>query len=268
MHNLAVPRKPSLSPTKISTYLACPLKYRWTYTDDRGRWYLKAKSYYSFGSTLHKVLQRFHDGGDIGVSTTEEALAVYEESWIDAGFQSPEEMQEAFGEGKEILERHIERAQSASSDAKVLLVEKQLTMPFGEDFDLIGRIDRLDEHADGTLEIIDYKSGRQEVTESEVETDLAMNLYQLLAHHRFPGRSIKATIIALRSGRFASHSLSIEDREILTQDLHRLGLEILGKNWDETHPTAKVICGTCDFIPLCRQYPDFEFERSAAQFAG
>ena len=38
------------------------------YVDDRGKWYLKAKSYYSFGTTLHRVLERFHDA-DIVVAT-------------------------------------------------------------------------------------------------------------------------------------------------------------------------------------------------------
>ncbi|HCE00424.1 MAG TPA: hypothetical protein DER07_05235, partial [Armatimonadetes bacterium] len=82
-------RKPTLSPTKISTYLACPSKYRWTYVDERGRWYIRSKSYFSFGTTLHKVLQRFHDSRDAGVQTVGQALAAYEESWIEAGFESP-----------------------------------------------------------------------------------------------------------------------------------------------------------------------------------
>ncbi len=252
-----MPKKPTLSPTKISTFLACPLKYRWTFVAQEGRWYLRAKSYYSFGTTLHHVLQRFHDEGDRGVATTEQVLAAYEESWIDAGFTSQEEMQEAFGEGKEILERHIEEVRSRPSEAKVFLLEKQLKMPFGEDFDLVGRIDRVDEYPDGSLEIIDYKSGRMDVTEADVEADLAMNLYQLLVHHRFPGKNVRATIVALRTGRSASHSLSPEAREVLQQDLHELGRLILGKNWEETAPVFKALCPTCDFLPLCRRHPEF-----------
>ena len=66
------------------------MKYLWTYVDSRGKWYLKAKSYYSFGTTLHKVLERFHDPGDTSVSTVGEALKVNEESWIVAGYASAE----------------------------------------------------------------------------------------------------------------------------------------------------------------------------------
>lgn len=225
--------------------------------DDKGRWYLRSKSYFSFGTTLHRVLQRFYDEGDQGVITTDQVMAAYEESWIDAGFTSQEEMQEAFGEGKEILERHIEKVRSQPSEAKVLMVEKQVRMPFANDFDLVGRIDRLDEYPDGTLEIIDYKSGRHSVSTEEVQTDLAMNLYQLMVHHRFPGRKVKATIIALRTGDSASWSLPDDERETLEQDVHELGKHILSKNWEEAVPVGKALCPQCDFLPLCRQHPEF-----------
>lgn len=254
-----MPRKPTLSPTKIATFLACPLKYRWTYVDERGRWYLRAKSYYSFGTTLHRVLQRFHDGGDVGVTTTEEALAAYEESWIDAGFSSVEEMQEAFGEGRQILERHVEEVRAKPRDAKVLFVEKQLRMPFGEDFDLIGRIDRVDEYPDGTLEVIDYKSGRQDVYPEEVQTDLAMSIYQLLLREKYPDRPVKATIVALRTGRSATYSLPDEEIDVLRQDLSELGRQILNTNWEEVRAVFKPVCIHCDFQTLCRQDPEFEW---------
>jgi len=256
-----VPRKPTLSPSKISIFLACPLKYRWTYLDERGRWYLRSKSYYSFGATLHKVLERLH-GGDDSVSTLAEAIGAYEESWIDAGFASPEEMQEAFGDGKELLQRYIERNEAAPRQAKVLMVEKQLRMAFGEDFDLIGRLDRLDEHPDGTLEIIDYKSGRQEVSAEDVQSDIAMSIYQLLLRERYPDRPIRATIVALRSGMSASASLSCEDLDVLKQDLWELGKMILGANWEERTPIVRRLCPTCDFLALCQRDPEFAAELS------
>ena len=261
-YNTCVPRKPTLSPTKLATFLACPLKYRWTFVDDRGRWYLKAKSYYSFGSTLHKVLERFHDGGDAGVSTTDEAIVAYEEGWIEAGYSSAEEMHEAFGEGKEILERYVGQALMRPSDATVLAVEKQLRMPFGEEFDLIGRIDRIDEYPDGSLEIVDYKSGRSEVTTEDVASDLAMGIYQLLVRDRFPGRPVAATIVALRTGRFATHSLADDQASELIQDLWELGRIVLATNWEDKQPVFKSVCPRCDFFELCRR--DEEFAVSAS----
>lgn len=257
MANPSHPRKPTLSPTKISTYLACPVKFRWTYVDSRGKWYLRAKSYYSFGNTLHQVLEKFHADGALGVRTTEEVMALYDESWIDAGFGSAEEMAEAYGEGKVILERHIEEEKRRPLTARTLFVERQLRMDMGE-FLLIGRVDRVDEREDGTLEVIDYKSGRESVDEDDVRFDLAMSCYQLLLRHRYPGRQVIGTIIALRSGASATASLSDEEAAELASDIQRLGARILSDEFHDFVPSHKELCRNCDFLPLCRRHEEFE----------
>jgi RecB family exonuclease len=251
-----VPKKPSLSPTKLTTYLACPVRYRWTYLDPRGKWYLKSKSYYSFGTTLHRVLQRFHDEGDVGVSSVEQALAAYEESWIDAGYSSADEMQEAFGDGKAILEEHVGGELLAQKTSKTLYLERQISMDFDQ-FRLIGRVDRVEEHLDGSIEVIDYKSGRSSVSEEQVRSDLAMACYQLILKRKFPDRRVFATIIALRARDRASADLSDAELEEFEQDLVHLGDQILNDEWMDRIPAYKTICSDCDFLTLCRQHPDF-----------
>jgi RecB family exonuclease len=252
-----MPRKPTLSPSKITTYLACPTKYRWTFVDDRGKWYLRSKSYYSFGTTLHNVLQRFHDAEDAGVTCTHEAVTALEESWIDAGYASQQEMQEALAEGKQIVEQYIEREFAEPTTARTLFVEKLLRSDFDR-FDLIGRLDRVDECEDGTLEVVDYKSGRREVTEEQVKSDLAMGVYQLLLKDIYPDRPVKATIVALRGNLRASASLSEAELTGLRDDLKFLGNEILDRDLQNVAPRPKTLCVGCDFVPLCRTHPEFE----------
>lgn len=253
-------RKPTLSPSKISTFLACPVKFRWTYIDSRGRWYLRAKSYYSFGATLHAVLERFHDSEDMGVTTTEQALAALDESWIEAGFSSAEEMAEAHGEGKIIIERHVEESFKRPLSSKTLFVERQLRLEFDQ-FMLVGRLDRVDEHEDGTLEIIDYKTGRMTVTPEDVRHDLALGCYQLLLHSRYPDRPINSTIVALRSGESATATLSSDELQELKRDLEKLGELVLSEEYHELTPRFKELCrsghGCCDFLTLCRRHEDF-----------
>ncbi len=249
-------RKPFISPTKLSTYLACPVKYRWTYIDGRGKWYLRAKSYYSFGTTMHRALERFHASDDTGVDTTDQVLAAYEDNWIDAGFSSAEEMAEAYHEGKEMLERHVQDYKKRETKGRILFVEKQLKLDM-DLFDLVGRIDRVDEHEDGTLEIVDYKTGRDTVSEEDVANDIAMSCYQLLMSREFPDRPILATIHALRSGDHATASLSREELEQLDVDVRRLGGEILTQEYYDLTPRPKRLCEGCDFVPLCRQHEEF-----------
>ncbi|HTQ10211.1 MAG TPA: PD-(D/E)XK nuclease family protein [Fimbriimonadaceae bacterium] len=254
-----MPRKPTISPTKLTTYLACPVKYRWTYVDGRGKWYLRAKSYYSFGTSLHRALEAFQAAAETGVDVTASVLAAYEDNWIDAGFSSAEEMAEAYHEGKEMLERQTQDFVRRESAAKLLFVEKQLRLDMGR-FDLVGRLDRVDEHDDGTLEIVDYKTGRESVAEEDVATDVAMGCYQLLLAGEYPGRPIKATIYALRSGLHASASMTASELDQFAKDVRLLGDEIVStehQEYAEFTPRAKPLCQGCDFVPLCRLHEDY-----------
>ncbi|MBL8088298.1 MAG: PD-(D/E)XK nuclease family protein [Chthonomonas sp.] len=254
-----MPRKPTLSPSKISTFLACPHKFYWTYLNEMGRYFLRSKSYFSFGTSLHRVLQRFHDSGDSGVQTASQAAAALEEGWIDAGYQTPEQMMEAQGEGKVILESYIENFNALNPEATPLLIEKMLRYDMG-DFVLRGKLDRLDEHPDGLLEIVDYKSGRTEVTADEIEDDLAMSVYQLLVKRNYPNRPVTATIIALRT--LAKASASLDDARLaeFEQDILKIGQTILefesreaGTKEPSTIPQSKSLCASCDFLSLCQK---------------
>lgn len=249
-------RKPTLSPSKITTYLACPSKFRWTYVDDRGKWYLRSKSYYSFGSSLHSVLQRFHDQGDQGVTTTAQAVAALEESWIQAGYSSQDEMMQAMSEGKAIVEKYVETIAAMPVTAKTLFVEKQIRADLGP-FVLLGRLDRVDEHEDGTIEVVDYKSGRGTVNPEEVATDLAMGCYQLLLREHFPDRPVTASIIALRTGDKATAGFTNEEAEQFKRDLIVLGSEILERDYEGLVPVGKPLCFDCDFQPMCKRHEDF-----------
>lgn len=255
-------RKPTLSPSKITTYLACPSKYKWTYVDPRGKFYLRAKHYYSFGTSLHRILQRFHDQEDTEVQTTSEAIAALEEGWIDAGYASAQEMQEALGEGKQIVEAYIEATLDAPTTAQALYIEKQFRSDLGE-FVLIGRIDRVDEHDDTSLEIIDYKSGRSNVTDEDVHHDLAMSAYQLLLREKHPMTPIRASIYALRSGSKSTASLSDEELASFRDDLIELGNTILNRDYEVIEPSWRELCPSCDFLALCRTHPDFEADYQA-----
>jgi putative RecB family exonuclease len=249
-------RKPTFSPTKLTTYLACPLKYRWTYVDARGKWHLRAKSYYSFGLTLHRVLERFHSEQQPMLEPKEALLSAYEESWLDAGFSSADEMADAYGEGKAILEQYAEEYAAAARGANTLFVEKNLRWDMGE-FILCGRADRIDEHPDGSLEIIDYKSGRRATTTEDVASDLAMSCYQLLLKNLYPDRRIFATILSLQTGQTASYGMSEEELADFEADLRELCHRIGCHDFFEMAPIYRSLCPNCDFLSLCRQHPEF-----------
>ncbi|MEO7453917.1 MAG: PD-(D/E)XK nuclease family protein [Fimbriimonadales bacterium] len=245
-------RKPTLSPTRLSTYLACPVMYRWHFVDKRYLWFVRAKPYYSFGLSLHNALQRFHDSNDLGVQTTAEAVSSLEENWMSAGYSSPEEAAEALAEGRVMVEGYIEALEEAPSGATTLFTEKDLQLDMG-DWVLSGRIYRIDEREDGAIDIIDYKSGSIE----NPLYDIAMGCYALLVRPLFPDKPIYTTLISLKTRERVSELREPPELAGFEKDLRKLAMEILNRDYPTIDPKAKALCVNCDFLRVCATVPDF-----------
>lgn len=247
-----MPRKPVLSPTKIATYLECAVKYRYIYLDKIGRFYLRARPYYSFGSTLHQVLQSFHAEG--AAQTVEQMTQKYEQTWIAAGYETSQQEEEYRAVGAEIVQTyHVAAQERLLQQIETIFTEKTISLDMGP-FVLSGRVDRIDRHPDGTLEIIDYKSGRWEVTPEEVAEDLAMSIYQLILRRNHPGTRVLATIYCLRSGAQATAELSEADIETFAADILQLGQQILHRDYEHVEPERIPACEDCDFLPRCEKF--------------
>lgn len=259
---MPAPRKPQLSPTKIATYLTCAVKYRYVYIDKIGKFFARPQHYNSFGATLHRVLENFHRQEQTGeLQSAEQMLTAYQETWSGAGFKTVEQEREYLEAGVAMVqayhtasvERHERAQQSEIPAVETLYTEKSIRADMGS-FVLMGRVDRVDRHADGSLEIVDYKSGRLEVTAEEVAGDLAMNIYQLILRQNFPDTPVSATIYCLRSGVQASASLSVEEAQTFAQDIRALGEEILKRDYDALEPVLIPACEMCDFRPKCDRF--------------
>jgi putative RecB family exonuclease len=230
---MARPSKLRLSPTRIGTFLACRVMYKYDYIDRIGRFYHKASAGNSFGSTLHQALHDFHVAGGV-VAEDSEVLA----------------------------KRAIQTESRKEGATRVFLAEKMIAYDMG-DFILTGRVDRIDEHLEGgALEIVDYKSGRTSVTPDEVRDALAMSVYQLILKRLYPERRVMATIHALRSGESATIELSDTQLTEWESELRHIGERLLGTDWESVRPTyLENVCPDCDFLRLCTRY--WKSEREA-----
>lgn len=246
------PRKPILSPTKINTYLECAVKYRYIYLDKIGRFYMRARAGFSFGASLHQTLQTFHQEG--GVRSPDELVAKLEEGWISAGYESQAQEGEFKAAGVEMVGAyHAAATERLEQRIETILVESGIRTDMGP-FILAGRVDRVDKHQDGTLEIVDYKSGRLEVTEDEVACDLAMNIYQLIMLRNNPGTRVISTIYCLRSGIQASAEMDYGTVAEFERDILALGEEIIARDFENVLPVRIEACDYCDFLPRCERY--------------
>lgn len=244
-------RKLTLSPTKISAYVECPLKYKFLYIDKIGRYYYRPRPGNAFGGTLHRVLQSFHQPG-AEPPPVERVIEEYRQAWVSIGYASEDEEKEYMEKGERILRSY--HSSTPAEEVKTLFTEKTVKWDMGE-FVLNGRLDRLDEHTDGSLEIIDYKSGRLSITEDEVRDNLAMSVYQLIVGKLNPGRRVFASIYCLAGGMKASAELSSEELLEVDESTRGVASAIMGA--DEFRPRQWEGCSSCDFHRLCSRQPWF-----------
>ncbi len=244
------PRKLTLSPTKISTYLACRLMYKYTYIDKLSRFYYVPRASHTFGSVLHRALDEFHAKGGADVQSPEDLVESLHKTWASLGYASAEEEQDYLASAEQFLEQY--HAQHRVEGARTLFTEKQLRCDMG-DFVLMGRLDRLDEHPDGHLEVIDYKSGRTAVEEEEVRNDLAMGIYAYLVRACQTDKPVDATIYALRTGAKATVRFSDEDFAAIEEGVRAVAEEIARIDEDTVIEPVFLpnVCPSCDYLRLC-----------------
>jgi putative RecB family exonuclease len=272
-----VPRKFTLSPTRLRTFYTCPAKYRLEYVDKLGKFYRRPRAGFSFGASLHNVLEQLQTQGGAANVPLEALTESLDQKWQSQGYQSAEQEAAYRLEAVRILETWhktaIEAVKTAPPDAppapKTLFTEKTLRQELSPDVVLSGRVDRIDEHHDGLLEIVDYKSGRESVDPDDVKNALAMGIYQALLKHLFPERRVQATLVALRTGAAATHEQTNTEREILLSECLETGEKLLQKNWETVLPVLNDHCDDCDFRPHCDRHwkrfggrhgdPDFDF---------
>jgi RecB family exonuclease len=77
---------------------------------------------------------------------------------------------------------------------------------------ILGYIDRIDLYEDEVI-IIDYKTGKWEVSQKDLPNNLQLGIYALAASLAFPDKKITAELYYMRSGRHKRHTFTEEDLE-------------------------------------------------------
>ncbi|MCU0686209.1 MAG: PD-(D/E)XK nuclease family protein [Polyangiaceae bacterium] len=238
------PRLPRLSPTRLNLYRFCPRAYGFYY-DEGLRWGSNSAAQ-SFGGSLHRALQAFHARGGPAAVPLETLHEQWHAAWSSAGYESAEQAAEYRAAGAELLTRYHE---ASREPGRVTLATEATLQRRYDDFILFGKVDRLDRRPDGALEVVDYKSGRREVTEQEVRESLAMTLYQLLVARQHPGVSVHTRVVALRTGESASVLRSEAELDAAEAEIVALTRTVLGDAIKPARPGES--CRSCLYPRVC-----------------
>lgn len=237
-------RKLTLSPTRIQAWLRCPRYYWFIYHRGYRR---RPHGALSLGASVHRSLEMLHAGPER--PTIEALLAHLETTWTAAGYSSPEEEREAFVAAQAMVRRYHEEAPPPGEAPVALMLERMLRTDRGH-YILTGRVDRVDEWPDGSLDIVDYKSGRSEVTEEQVRADIGLMAYETMVRALYPDRAVRVAIHALRPNLRVTVARTPEEAGEAAALLDDLACLILADREFRGVAVADV-CNGCDFERFC-----------------
>ncbi len=168
------------TPTRLSSWLDCPRRYRMSYLDRPAPAKGPPWAHNSFGASVHNALAGWWRL-PLAQRSVGAAGAALERGWIDEGFAGAPQSAAQRARARQLVEEYVARLDPA---AEPVGVERTVGLRTSR-IAVSGRIDRLDERptGDGSTElvVVDYKTGRRPLSAADARSSLALALYALAA---------------------------------------------------------------------------------------
>lgn len=234
----------SFSYSQIETYDNCPLRYKYQYVLKIPT--LPSGVAASFGSTIHKALQKFYKDKKENIPVDLEKLVFYmNESWIPLGYTSKKYEDKMRHEGGKSLTDFYNTFHN--ENIEVLDLEKFFKIKITDDIVISGVIDRVDKIGKDKIEIVDYKTGKMP-EEKKLKKNMQLAIYALAATDKnFYGKKLEDVSLSLYYLQ-ENKKISIEKTD---KDIHDLKAEIRKIAEEINHHDFKAKPSMmCDFCPF------------------
>jgi RecB family exonuclease len=244
------------TPTRLSTWLDCPRRYRMTYLDRPQPAKGPPWAHNSVGASVHNAL-----AGWWRLPRRERTVIaagdLLERGWLQDGFAGDAQSAAHRRRARAMVETYVGGLDPA---AEPLGIERTVATRT-EVIAVSGRIDRLDERRDaGELVVVDYKTGRHLLTSDDARASLPLALYALAAQRVMRRPCNRVELHHLPAGRVLSwqhtqQSLARQLRraeDIAAECADADARYAAGERGDSVFPPrAGSWCGWCDFRAHC-----------------
>ena len=243
----------------LDCYNSCPQKFKFEYVDK-----IKKESRQNapalMGNIVHTALDNLYKlGADGIVMPVDDLKSFYKNEWesvgvenilVDSDFHT---IDDYIRIGEEILIKYYEKHKPFNQS--ILLGTEQnlyFTLP-GTDFPCKCRVDRMSKRDDGTIEIVDYKTGVRLAKVSDSSYYYQMGLYQLAVMENYPDfKNIEVVQYFLRHEEAVTRKFSEEELDSLVVEFKDAILETIhAQQTGSFQPQESGLCRFCEYYDIC-----------------
>jgi hypothetical protein len=253
----------SCTPTRLSTWLDCPRRYRMSYLDRPVPPKGPPWAHNSVGASVHNALAGWWRL-PLPRRTVTAAGGLVTAGWIAEGFATGAQSRQYQEWARALVESYVSGLDPADEPVGV-----ERTVATRSDVIAVsGRIDRLDARprADGEgteLVVVDYKTGRHLLSVDDARSSLALALYALAASRALRRDCRRVELHHLPSGQVLAwehtpaslqrHLRRAEDMAVECADAdERMRGPLPPERYDEVFPpNPGPACGWCDYLRNC-----------------
>ncbi len=244
------------TPTRLTTWLNCPRRYRMQYLDRPAPAKGPPWAHTSLGTAVHQALADWF-GLDPAARTPEAAGRRVLARWRPEGFRDAEQSRRW---SRRAAQETAEYAATQDASDEPVGVERTVAVRTDR-LALSGRVDRLDDRG-GELVVVDYKTSRRPLGDDDARTSLPLAVYAVAVAGMFrrPCRTVELHHVP--TGRVLRHEASPEslrrkvcEAESIGRDLavadagHRDGS--IAPDDPTFAPRTGPLCGWCDYREHC-----------------
>jgi DNA helicase-2/ATP-dependent DNA helicase PcrA len=232
-----------LSASAVETYETCPLQFKF-----QREWKLSRQVHAAmqFGATMHRVLRTYYDSVRAGrTKSDEELIQLFRDDLAESGIQDNYQRELYLKVGLAQLQDFLGGTRSVPPP-EVLHTEEWFDVQIAGT-KVAGRIDRMDRAADGSVNIVDYKTGKAR-SQEDADESLQLSIYAMAANEKW-GYQVGALVFHNLEGNVPVFSRRTQFQ--LEEARERILSVARGIAAGDFEPKVGFHCNFCAFRGLC-----------------